>query len=133
MAPLSLQAVAGKGPPVLCTPQHKHPGKGHSQPSPEKRTVPSESDEFSSFLYWRAPLPSIEEELQELLVRPGASSLSLLSDQSTVCDTADCHLPTRKLKLSLLVLRPLRSTRALRMGPVLRKRKMRMRVTMRAG
>ncbi|XP_009877627.1 PREDICTED: RNA-binding protein NOB1, partial [Apaloderma vittatum] len=28
---------------------------------------PSESDEFSSFLYWRAPLPSIEDELQELL------------------------------------------------------------------
>uniref|UniRef100_A0A8B9NDF3 RNA-binding protein NOB1 n=1 Tax=Accipiter nisus TaxID=211598 RepID=A0A8B9NDF3_9AVES len=37
---------------------------------PEKSTVPAESDEFSSFLYWRAPLPSIEEELQELLVRP---------------------------------------------------------------
>uniref|UniRef100_A0A8B9YXN9 RNA-binding protein NOB1 n=1 Tax=Buteo japonicus TaxID=224669 RepID=A0A8B9YXN9_9AVES len=35
---------------------HKRPGRGH--------------DEFSSFLYWRAPLPSIEEELQELLVRP---------------------------------------------------------------
>ncbi|XP_064016278.1 RNA-binding protein NOB1 [Pogoniulus pusillus] len=47
--------------------KHKHPGKGQSQPSPEKRTVPSERDEFSSFLYWRAPLPSIEEELQELL------------------------------------------------------------------
>uniref|UniRef100_A0A8C6Z330 RNA-binding protein NOB1 n=1 Tax=Nothoprocta perdicaria TaxID=30464 RepID=A0A8C6Z330_NOTPE len=28
---------------------------------------PAESPEFSSFLYWRAPLPSIEEDLQELL------------------------------------------------------------------
>uniref|UniRef100_A0A8B9N2A9 RNA-binding protein NOB1 n=1 Tax=Accipiter nisus TaxID=211598 RepID=A0A8B9N2A9_9AVES len=38
-----------------------------TKPSPEKSTVPAESDEFSSFLYWRAPLPSIEEELQELV------------------------------------------------------------------
>ncbi|XP_075571544.1 RNA-binding protein NOB1 [Pelecanus crispus] len=38
-----------------------------TKPSPERSAVPSESDEFSSFLYWRAPLPSIEEELQELL------------------------------------------------------------------
>uniref|UniRef100_A0A8D0FJA1 RNA-binding protein NOB1 n=1 Tax=Strix occidentalis caurina TaxID=311401 RepID=A0A8D0FJA1_STROC len=36
--------------------------------------VPSESDEFSSFLYWRTPLPSIEEELQELLVRPDSET-----------------------------------------------------------
>ncbi|NXH16584.1 NOB1 protein, partial [Bucco capensis] len=47
--------------------KHKHPGKGQCQPSPQRSRVPSESDEFSSFLYWRAPLPSIEEELQELL------------------------------------------------------------------
>ncbi|XP_009071879.1 PREDICTED: RNA-binding protein NOB1, partial [Acanthisitta chloris] len=47
--------------------KHKHPGKGQGQPSPERSTVPSESDEFSSFLYWRVPLPSIEEDLQELL------------------------------------------------------------------
>ncbi|KAM6250989.1 RNA-binding protein NOB1 isoform 1-T1 [Spheniscus humboldti] len=47
--------------------KHKHRGKGQRQPSPERNAVPSESDEFSSFLYWRAPLPSIEEELQELL------------------------------------------------------------------
>ncbi|KFP19194.1 RNA-binding protein NOB1, partial [Egretta garzetta] len=47
--------------------KHKRPGKGQHQPSPERSTGPSESDEFSSFLYWRAPLPSIEEELQELL------------------------------------------------------------------
>ena len=61
--------------PLSCVPpQHKRPGKGQREPSPERSTVPSESDEFSSFLYWRAPLPSIEEELQELLVRPGASS-----------------------------------------------------------
>ncbi|NXF34841.1 NOB1 protein, partial [Nyctibius bracteatus] len=47
--------------------KHKRPGKGQHQPSPESSAAPSESDEFSSFLYWRAPLPSIEEELQELL------------------------------------------------------------------
>ncbi|NXD85866.1 NOB1 protein, partial [Halcyon senegalensis] len=47
--------------------KHKRPGKGRCQPSPEGSAVPAESDEFSSFLYWRAPLPSIEEELQELL------------------------------------------------------------------
>ncbi|NXY88158.1 NOB1 protein, partial [Alcedo cyanopectus] len=45
----------------------KRPGKGRPQPSPEGRAVPAESDQFNSFLYWRAPLPSIEEELQELL------------------------------------------------------------------
>ncbi|NXN34765.1 NOB1 protein, partial [Rhinoptilus africanus] len=47
--------------------KHKHPEKGQRQPSPKRSTVPSESDEFSSFLYWRPPLPSIKEELQELL------------------------------------------------------------------
>ncbi|KAM6058127.1 RNA-binding protein NOB1 isoform 2-T2 [Chlamydotis macqueenii] len=47
--------------------KHKRPGKGQHPPSPEKSAVPSESAEFSSFLYWRPPLPSIEEELQELL------------------------------------------------------------------
>ncbi|NXI55669.1 NOB1 protein, partial [Chloroceryle aenea] len=47
--------------------KHKHPGKGRHQPSPTGSAVPAESEEFSSFLYWRAPLPSIEEELQELL------------------------------------------------------------------
>uniref|UniRef100_A0A8D0KYJ4 RNA-binding protein NOB1 n=1 Tax=Strix occidentalis caurina TaxID=311401 RepID=A0A8D0KYJ4_STROC len=45
---------------------------------PAKRSpVPSESDEFSSFLYWRTPLPSIEEELQELLK---SQALSIKSD-----------------------------------------------------
>ncbi|KAK2530205.1 Nob1 [Columba guinea] len=52
--------------------KHKSPGKGQRQPSPDGSTVPSESDEFSSFLYWRVPLPSIEEELQELLKPPVA-------------------------------------------------------------
>ncbi|KFU85794.1 RNA-binding protein NOB1, partial [Chaetura pelagica] len=48
-------------------PQHKQPGQGWGQPSPERSAGPAECDEFSSFLYWRPPLPSIEEELQELL------------------------------------------------------------------
>ncbi|NXC04295.1 NOB1 protein, partial [Orthonyx spaldingii] len=43
--------------------KHKPAGKGPRQPSP----APPESDEFGSFLYWRPPLPSIEEELRELL------------------------------------------------------------------
>ncbi|NWU67728.1 NOB1 protein, partial [Pterocles burchelli] len=47
--------------------KHKRPGKDQCHPSPERSRVPAESNEFSSFLYWRAPLPSIEEELQELL------------------------------------------------------------------
>ncbi|NXD73883.1 NOB1 protein, partial [Eolophus roseicapillus] len=47
--------------------KHKHPGKDQRQPSPEGSTASSESNEFNSFLYWRVPLPSIEEELQELL------------------------------------------------------------------
>ncbi|NXS55887.1 NOB1 protein, partial [Brachypteracias leptosomus] len=47
--------------------KQKRPGKGQDQPSPEGSRDPPESSEFSSFLYWRAPLPSIEEELQELL------------------------------------------------------------------
>ncbi|NXF79661.1 NOB1 protein, partial [Sclerurus mexicanus] len=47
--------------------KHKPPGKGQRQHSPEHGPGPAESDQFSSFLYWRPPLPSIEEELQELL------------------------------------------------------------------
>ncbi|NXX69993.1 NOB1 protein, partial [Spizella passerina] len=47
--------------------KHKPAGKGPHQPSPSP--APAESDEFGSFLYWRPPLPSIEEELRELLVR----------------------------------------------------------------
>ncbi|NXW30946.1 NOB1 protein, partial [Phaetusa simplex] len=47
--------------------KHKHPEKGQRQQKNKRSTVPSESDEFSSFLYWRPPLPSIEDELQELL------------------------------------------------------------------
>uniref|UniRef100_A0A8B9BEH5 RNA-binding protein NOB1 n=1 Tax=Anser brachyrhynchus TaxID=132585 RepID=A0A8B9BEH5_9AVES len=47
--------------------KHKRPGKGQRQPSPERSQEPPESNEFGSFLYWRTPLPSIEDELQELL------------------------------------------------------------------
>ncbi|NWZ28305.1 NOB1 protein, partial [Asarcornis scutulata] len=47
--------------------KHKRPGKGQRQHSPERSPDPAESNEFSSFLYWRPPLPSIEDELQELL------------------------------------------------------------------
>ncbi|XP_019360892.1 PREDICTED: RNA-binding protein NOB1 isoform X2 [Gavialis gangeticus] len=36
-------------------------------PSSVSEGCPCESPEFSSFLYWRNPLPSIEEDLQELL------------------------------------------------------------------
>ncbi|NWY90502.1 NOB1 protein, partial [Loxia curvirostra] len=51
--------------------KHKPAGKGPRQPGPGPGPgpAPAESDEFSSFLYWRPPLPSIEEELRELLVR----------------------------------------------------------------
>ncbi|KAM3665388.1 RNA-binding protein NOB1 isoform 2-T2 [Ammospiza maritima maritima] len=45
--------------------KHKPAGKGPHQPSSSR--APAESDEFGSFLYWRPPLPSIEEELRELL------------------------------------------------------------------
>ncbi|KFV87524.1 RNA-binding protein NOB1, partial [Struthio camelus australis] len=45
--------------------KHKHLRKGQRLPSPERSTA--ESPEFSSFLFWRNPLPSIEEDLQELL------------------------------------------------------------------
>ncbi|OPJ78307.1 RNA-binding protein NOB1 [Patagioenas fasciata monilis] len=55
--------------------KHKSPEKGQHQPSPDGSTIPSERDEFSSFLYWRVPLPSIEEELQELL-KPPATPIS---------------------------------------------------------
>ncbi|NXT82011.1 NOB1 protein, partial [Zapornia atra] len=53
--------------------KHKRPGKEQHQPSPERSRDLSESDEFSSFHYWRVPLPSIEEELQELLKAEGIS------------------------------------------------------------
>ncbi|NXU67648.1 NOB1 protein, partial [Horornis vulcanius] len=49
--------------------KHKPAGKGPRQPGPTSGPDPAESDQFGSFLYWRPPLPSIEEELRELLVR----------------------------------------------------------------
>ncbi|NXO93170.1 NOB1 protein, partial [Certhia brachydactyla] len=49
-------------------PKHKPAGKGQRQPGP----APEDSDEFGSFLYWRPPLPSIEEELRELLAISGS-------------------------------------------------------------
>lgn len=53
---------------MLC-PQHKPAGKDPRQPGPGSGPAPPEGDPFGSFLYWRPPLPSIEEELRELLVR----------------------------------------------------------------
>ncbi|NWZ70145.1 NOB1 protein, partial [Acrocephalus arundinaceus] len=49
--------------------KHRPAGKGPRQPGPGSAPAPADSDEFGSFLYWRQPLPSIEEELRELLVR----------------------------------------------------------------
>jgi RNA-binding protein NOB1 len=37
--------------------------RGHAADGPENL-------EFSSFMFWRTPLPNIDRELQELLVRP---------------------------------------------------------------
>ncbi|NXE95109.1 NOB1 protein, partial [Menura novaehollandiae] len=59
--------------------KHKPSGKSPRQPSPGPGPAPSESDEFGSFLYWRPPLPSIEEELRELLVRIFWSLLPVLA------------------------------------------------------
>lgn len=47
-------------------------GKGQPQPGPGSGSAPAQSDEFGSFLYWRPPLPSIEEELRELLAISGS-------------------------------------------------------------
>ncbi|NXM39816.1 NOB1 protein, partial [Gymnorhina tibicen] len=52
--------------------KHKPAGKGPRQPSPGRGPAPPESDEFGSFLYWRPPLPSIEEKLRELLAISGS-------------------------------------------------------------
>ncbi|NXF12253.1 NOB1 protein, partial [Smithornis capensis] len=52
-------------------PRHTQPAQRPT--SPERRPEPPDCDRFGSFLYWRPPLPSIEEELQELLVRPAPS------------------------------------------------------------
>ncbi|NXB27847.1 NOB1 protein, partial [Eulacestoma nigropectus] len=52
--------------------KHKPAGKGPRQPGPGSGPAPPESDEFGSFLYWRPPLPSIEEELRELLAISGS-------------------------------------------------------------
>ncbi|XP_059713600.1 RNA-binding protein NOB1 [Haemorhous mexicanus] len=52
--------------------KHKPAGKGPRQPGPGPGPAPAESDEFGSFLYWRPPLPSIEEELRELLATAGS-------------------------------------------------------------
>ncbi|NXR87663.1 NOB1 protein, partial [Hypocryptadius cinnamomeus] len=52
--------------------KHKPAGKGPRQPGPSSGPAPVESDEFGSFLYWRPPLPNIEEELRELLAIAGS-------------------------------------------------------------
>ncbi|NWT21626.1 NOB1 protein, partial [Vireo altiloquus] len=52
--------------------KHKPAGKGPCPPGPGSDPAPPESDEFGSFLYWRPPLPSIEEELRELLAISGS-------------------------------------------------------------
>ncbi|NXN26974.1 NOB1 protein, partial [Nycticryphes semicollaris] len=66
--------------------KHKHPGKGQHQPSPERSTGPCEGDEFSSFLYWRAPLPSIEDELQELLKAQAISISPETTEEHQNCE-----------------------------------------------
>lgn len=66
-----------EAPPRPAPPQHKRPGKGRRQHSPERSPDPPESNEFGSFLYWRPPLPSIEDELQELLVSCRAPLLAV--------------------------------------------------------
>ncbi|NWH39592.1 NOB1 protein, partial [Chloropsis hardwickii] len=53
-------------------PKHKPAGKGPRQPGPGPGPAPADGDEFGSFLYWRPPLPSIEEELRELLAIAGS-------------------------------------------------------------
>ncbi|NXN01060.1 NOB1 protein, partial [Sylvia borin] len=50
--------------------KHKAAGKGPLPPSPGP--APAHSDPFGSFLYWRPPLPSIEEELREFLAISGS-------------------------------------------------------------
>ncbi|XP_038003729.1 RNA-binding protein NOB1 [Motacilla alba alba] len=52
--------------------KRKAPRKGPRQPGPGSGPAPAEGDEFGSFLYWRPPLPSIEEELRELLAGAGS-------------------------------------------------------------
>jgi len=61
-------------------------------------------------------------------------SFSQLLRAALACALADCLLHPSKLKPSPSAQRPLRSTRALRMGPVLRRKRMtRRRVTTRDG
>ncbi|NXQ57065.1 NOB1 protein, partial [Anthoscopus minutus] len=52
--------------------KHKPAGKGPRQPRPGSGPALEESDQFGSFLYWRPPLPNIEEELRELLAISGS-------------------------------------------------------------
>ena len=59
-------------PGLPCVLQHKRLWKGQQQQQqhgPDSSTELPDSVEFGSFLYWRPPLPSIEDELQEMLVR----------------------------------------------------------------
>uniref|UniRef100_K7G112 NIN1 (RPN12) binding n=1 Tax=Pelodiscus sinensis TaxID=13735 RepID=K7G112_PELSI len=42
---------------------------------PSRPRAAEDSPEFGAFLYWRNPLPSIEEDLQELLVRGSQGSI----------------------------------------------------------
>ena len=81
----------GVEPGAAVFPQHKRPRKGRQQHGPDSSTELPDNAEFGSFLYWRPPLPSIEDELQEMLVSahcpasrlPGVHSTNRPSPQKT--------------------------------------------------
>ncbi|XP_414227.2 RNA-binding protein NOB1 [Gallus gallus] len=61
--------------------KHKRPRKGRQQHGPDSSTELPDNAEFGSFLYWRPPLPSIEDELQEMLKTHSISSSPAATDE----------------------------------------------------
>ncbi|XP_072202231.1 RNA-binding protein NOB1 [Excalfactoria chinensis] len=66
--------------------KHKRPRRSQQQHGPDSSTELPDNAEFSSFLYWRLPLPDIEDELQEMLKTHNVSSRTTATDE---CQSSD--------------------------------------------
>ncbi|XP_015729762.1 RNA-binding protein NOB1 [Coturnix japonica] len=69
--------------------KHKRPRKSQQQHGHDSSTELPDSAEFSSFLYWRLPLPDIEDELQEMLKTHSTSSSPAATDECQSSEDGD--------------------------------------------
>lgn len=71
--------------------------EGLNSTNKHKQTETSvSSDQFNSFLFWREPLPSIDDDLLELLVSSTNMEINVFKWQKTVSPTVEQWLLCRK-------------------------------------